>query len=211
MLCSGGTVRPASSKYEGLAERRTKLMLSYQAGELTRKDFLVIMGAMSWKQSLHVGGARVTHEAEAQGSHGQAKPRPRRRGPAPSPADTLDDDTRVLSPVQSEDSDAEQNPDLFPQREIRPLRVAQAPAAAEARRKRARTAAALEARQNGDKCVKCTKRFMRRMSTWLKCTGPCGNHFHKKCLGDDRFREPFECYTCLPDPALSPGNFCFLY
>ena len=174
-------------------------MTSYQAGQLPRKDYLIIMGAMSWKQSLRVGGPRVAQEAEAEGGNGQVKPRPRRRGPAQD-QDDLGDDTRVLDPVLSEDSDAEQNPDLFPQRQVRALRVAPA---AEARRRRQRIAPAHEARKNGDKCVKCTKRFMRAMSTWLKCQ-PCGNHFHKKCLGEDKFRDPFVCFTCQPDAIL--GN-----
>ena len=72
MLFSGGMVRPQSNKYEGWADQCTNLMISYQAGEVNRRDCLIIIGAMSWKQSLRVVGPRVAQEAESQGGSCQA-------------------------------------------------------------------------------------------------------------------------------------------
>ena len=194
ILASGGIVRPASAKYVGLANRRMKLMNSYANHEIKRSDYLIAMGALSWKQSHE--GRKISHNTDTEAQQDAPNQR-RRRGLAQTPAleaqaqeENLNDETRVLpTPVLSDNSDAEADPDLFPQRRLRALRIAPAH----------------QARRGRDKCFKCSKGFVKSMNTWLKCTGSCGNFYHKRCLQDDKFREPFICFTCRPDAVLAPG------
>ena len=213
ILASGGLVRPASTKYVALANRRMKLMNSYATGEVSRHDYLITMGLLSWKQSHE--GRKISRNTEApqqeapnqrgrgggrgRGGRGRglAHLTPALQTQAQLEEEDLNDETRVQeTPVLSDNSDAEADPDLFPQRRIRALRIAPAH----------------EARRGRDKCAKCAKGFVKSMNTWLKCTGTCGLYFHKRCLTDDKFREPFICFTCHPDAVLAPGNiYAFLF
>ena len=193
-LSSGGLVRPPSDRYVWQAERRISLMKTYSQGEISRSSYLVQMGMISIK---HIREAnRISGDLAA------SKARRRNRG-ARTPAlearaqIALDDslsETRPLSP-RSEDSDVDQ-PDPFPRPEVN---------------KRPRIAPVIEARRKGAKCAKCGKGFIWSKNLWLHCTGPCGNYFHKKCLTDDRFREPFICFVCRPDAVLAPDLGKILY
>ena len=197
ILATGGTVRPASAKYVALAERRMKLMTSYSKQELSRRDYLIAMGALSWKQSHEKRKfSRKASDAEAQSQEAPTVQRRGQRHGGQAPAQDLDDydETRVITPVLSEDSDAEMPPDLFPQRRLRALKIAPAHEARE------------KAKKSGKVCSKCGGGFMETKNTWLLCTGPCGKYFHKRCLKDDRYRRPFSCFSCLPNAVLEPGK-----
>ena len=188
ILTGGGHVRPPSSRYEDFAEKRIALMKSYANGEISRRNFLVSIGGQTWKQAHDSIRRSTTDSSEKQ----------RRKGSRPaSTTDTgnVNDDTRAVSPVHSEDSDVDQ-PDPFPQR---PLSArSQQIAAAHAARAKQKTCPA--------KPLGCGKGF-RGQNTKLECTGPCGNIFHKKCLtADEKFRSPFICFQCLPDAVLAPGK-----
>ena len=192
-LAIGGTVRAASAKYVALAGRRMGLMTSYSKGELPRPDYLIAMGALSWKQSHE--GRKISRNTDTE-SQQEAPDQLRgpRRGQLQAQAPEDNDETRVITPVLSEDSDSEMPPDLFPQRRLKALRVQAAQEKGKA-----------GAKKKGNVCVKCGKGYMATMNTWLKCTGVCGKAFHKRCLKDDKFREPFICFTCRPDAVLAPG------
>ena len=193
ILVGGGVVRPPSGRYEDYAERRISLMKSYAKGEISRHNFLISIGGQTWKQS---------HDSIRKSTSDSSEKQKKRKGSRPTSVGDNDprlgDDTRAVSPVHSEDSDVDQ-PDPFPQRPV----IA----------RNQQIAAAHEARRRQKKCppkpLGCGKGFVFSKNTWLECTGPCSNIFHKRCLtADEKFREPFICFTCLPDAVLAPGK-CF--
>ena len=183
-LRSGGQVRPLTKRYEELAERKDVLMKSYANKEVGMKSYLIQMGHMSLRHAREANrlGVDVRKPAAAAPSNTKRKGR---EVVAPTPDHDTLSETRPMSP-RSEDSDGD--PDPFP----RPVA------------KRPRIAPIMAARRKGAKCVKCSKGFVWSKNTWVKCEAACENYFHKKCLSEDRFRDPFKCYSCVPDTVLDP-------
>ena len=190
MLTGGGVVRPASGRYEDYAEKRITMMKSYAKGEMPRRSFLIAIGGQTWKQSHDVMRKSTSDSSEKRQRKGSSK-----RPTSSVDYDPQTDVTRAVSPVHSEDSDVEQ-PDPFPHPVIA---------------KNQQLAAAHKARRNQktcpDKPLGCGKGFRGQNTKMGPCTGPCNNVFHKKCLTqDEKFRDPFICFTCLPDAVLAPGK-----
>ena len=196
-LRSGGVVRPPTKRYEELAGRKEVLMRSYANKEVGMKSFLTQMGHMSLRHAREAN--RLSVEVSKPAAPSSNTKRKGREVLVPtsandSVADTMSE-TRPMSP-RSEDSDGD--PDPFP----RPVA------------KRPRIAPIMEARRKGAKCVNCVKGFVWSKNTWVKCEASCENYFHKKCLSEDRFRDPFKCYSCVPDTVLDPDlgkKSIFLY
>ena len=191
ILMGGGVVRPASSRYEEYAEKRISLMKSYAKNEMSRHSYLIAIGGQTWKQS-HDMVRKSTSDSTGKRRKGS------RTASAAEPDPLMPDDTRAVSPVHSGDSDVDQ-PDPFPRMPVsNPVPIP-------------RIAAAHQARRKQKKCPPrpwgCGKGFVISKNTWIECTGPCNNMFHKKCVtSDEMMREPFICFTCLPDAVLAPGK-----
>ena len=162
-------------------------MKSYAKGEMSRRNFLNSIGGQTWKQA-HDLVRKSTSDSAGKKRKGS------RAASSTDPDPMMHDDTRAVSPVHSEDSDVDQ-PDPFPRRPVAVPRIA---AAHEARRKQ---------KKCPPKPLGCGKGFVLSKNTWIECTGPCDNMFHKKCVtSDEMMREPFICFTCLPDAVLAPGK-----
>ena len=159
-------------------------MASYKKKEMTRKEYLVQMGAVSLKSLREISKRGIAAPKDKAPVR-----RPETLPSAPSSAPAFEDsfsETRVTSPLASDqDSDVEQF-DPFPvrvrdpQRAIRPI---------------------VEARQKAQKCTKCTSGFQLRKNLHLVCDR-CGGYQHKRCAGVAKHRDPFMCLDCVPDTIL---------
>ena len=159
-------------------------MTSYKKGEMTRREYLVQMGAVSLKSQRELKKRGINDKNKAPARRPVTLP-----SAFPSAGAALEDsfsETRVMSPQASDqDSDVDQF-DPFPvrvrdpQRAIRPI---------------------VEARRKAQKCTKCNKGFQLRKNLHLICD-KCGGYQHKRCSGVAKHRDPFMCLDCVPDTIL---------
>ena len=191
---AGGAPRAPSARYEVLAQRRDRLMCSYKKGEMTRREYLVQMGSVSLKSLRELSKKGIQPPKKGQAQPQRPAPQPQRSAPPAAPsaaaaAEAMDDsfsETRVMSPLYSDqDSDVEQ-PDPFPARAFDPRRAIQP---------------IIEARQKAQKCSKCGAGFHLSRNLHLVC-GQCTRYQHKRCAGVAKDRDPFLCLGCLPDTIL---------